>query len=417
MDIKKVKYWKHSSNTRFVLVEDKNSPLISIDIWCKAGISFEQKEKEGIAHFLEHMIFKGSNKLKPGEFDYKIESLCGSSNASTGYDDSHYYVLIPSDNLEESLSLLTNLVFNLEINVNEFELEKAVVIEELKQQNDQPEEALYNYFLKRVWKDHFYGKSILGREEFINEIKVLDLIKFYNERYIPDNICIALVGNLPKNIFSILENCQIKYKNDNKEINKYEKFSNYSIRSGREKVSFEKLELSRLIMAWKVPSLKDQKSIIGLEILTSLLVDGRNSKLIKPLKEEQNLVESIYADINTGEFGSLMIIEACCSKQNLEIVEAKINNVLKELIKFENYSIDELSKAIRIVKSNYYFNLETAAQLSSYFGNHLLWERKYPIRDLEINLEYWCSKGKFKTIINFLNKNKYTLIANGKNSE
>ena len=163
MYIKKVKYWNHSNKTKFVLVEDKNSPLISIDIWCKAGISFERKDNEGVAHFLEHMIFKGSNKLDPGEFDYKIESLGGSSNASTGYDDSHYYVLIPPENFEESFLLLTNLVLNPDININEFELEQNVVIEEIKQQNDQPEELLYNYFLIRLWKNHFYGKSILGR--------------------------------------------------------------------------------------------------------------------------------------------------------------------------------------------------------------------------------------------------------------
>ena len=414
MDIKEVKYWKHSSNTNFVLVEDKTSPLISIDIWCKAGISFERENKEGVAHFLEHMIFKGGKNLKPGEFDLKIESLGGSSNASTGYDDAHYYVLIPPDNFEESISLLTNLVLNPEINIEQFELEKSVVIEEIRQQNDQPEEVLYNYFLKRVWLDHFYSKPILGCEDSVNEIRVLDLINFHNERYISENICIALAGKLPQNIFRILENCQIKYHENNIELKTIKQHPNYSINSSREKVYFEKLEMSRIIMAWKVPNSNDQKSIIGLEILASLLVDGRNSKLGKPLKEEQNIVESIYVDLNTGEFGSLLILEACCSNINSRLVETIINKVLNKLILSENYTNKEMKIAQRIVKSNYLFNLETATQKSSFFGNHFLWGRRDPIKDLDNYLEYWNKRENFKNIINILDHKKYTLLAQRK---
>ena len=91
-------------------MENKELPLVSIDFWLKAGCVFEESDKNGSAHFLEHMIFKGNKKILPGEFDHKIESLGGMSNASTGYDDAHYYVLIPENNFKESLALLTNIV-------------------------------------------------------------------------------------------------------------------------------------------------------------------------------------------------------------------------------------------------------------------------------------------------------------------
>jgi len=87
----------------------------------------------------------------PGEFDLKIESLGGLSNASTGYDDVHYHVLVPPNNFKESLALLTNIVVSPDLNPDEFIKEKGVVNDEIKQQNDQPEERLFNYFLKRVW--------------------------------------------------------------------------------------------------------------------------------------------------------------------------------------------------------------------------------------------------------------------------
>jgi len=148
MNVGDVNYYTHSSKTRCVFVDNKELPLISIDIWCKAGSSFEDVNKNGTAHFLEHMIFKGSNKIMPGEFDHKIESLGGLSNASTGYDDVHYHVLVPPDNFRESLALLTNIVVSPNFNNDEFIKEKGVVIDEIKQQNDQPEERLFNYDMK-----------------------------------------------------------------------------------------------------------------------------------------------------------------------------------------------------------------------------------------------------------------------------
>ena len=171
MNVGDIHYYTHSSKTKCVFVDNKELPLISIDIWCKAGSSFEEVDKNGTAHFLEHMIFKGSNKIMPGEFDYKIESLGGLSNASTGYDDVHYHVLVPPTNFKESLALLTNIVFSPDFNPDEFTKEKGVVIDEIKQQNDQPEERLFNYFLKRVWLSPNYANSILGTENSIKKIR------------------------------------------------------------------------------------------------------------------------------------------------------------------------------------------------------------------------------------------------------
>ena len=163
MKVGEINYFNYSNKPKCVFVENKDLPLICIDFWFKAGSAFEESDKNGTAHFLEHMIFKGSNKLMPGEFDHKIESLGGISNASTGYDDAHYYVLIPNNNFKESLALLTNIVLSPNINNEEFNKEKNVVIDEIKQQNDQPDEKLYNYFLKRVWMDNYYSSILCSK--------------------------------------------------------------------------------------------------------------------------------------------------------------------------------------------------------------------------------------------------------------
>ena len=411
MKVGDVNYYTHSSKTRCVFVDNKELPLISIDIWCKAGSSFEDVDKNGTAHFLEHMIFKGSNKIMPGEFDHKIESLGGLSNASTGYDDVHYHVLVPPSNFKESLALLTNIVVAPDFNPDEFIKEKGVVIDEIKQQNDQPEERLFNYFLKRVWLSPNYANSILGTENSIKNLEINDLVKFHSKHYTAEKICIAIAGNLSEEIYKIFEKSDLSGIKESPNLINLKNKPSLKIRNGRESVKFDNLEFSRIFMAWFIPNLNDQKNIIGLEILASILSVGRNSRLVKILKEDSNLVESVYVDVNAGELGGLFIMEASCESKDIDLVEKQINKTIDEISNCKVLALDEIKKAINIVKSNYIFNLETSTQLSSFFGNELLWGRKSSINNLESHLKYWNDLDNFKEITEYIRGEKFTLVA------
>ena len=411
MNVGDVNYYTHSSKTRCVFVDNKELPLISIDIWCKAGSSFEDVDKNGTAHFLEHMIFKGSNKIMPGEFDHKIESLGGLSNASTGYDDVHYHVLVPPSNFKESLALLTNIVVAPDFNPDEFIKEKGVVIDEIKQQNDQPEERLFNYFLKRVWLSPNYANSILGTEHSIKNLEINDLVKFHSKHYTTEKICIAIAGNLSEEIYKIFEKSDLSGIKESPNLINLKNKPSLKIRNGRESVKFDNLEFSRIFMAWFIPNLNDQKNIIGLEILASILSVGRNSRLVKILKEDSNLVESVYVDVNAGELGGLFIMEASCESKDIDLVEKQINKTIDEISNCKVLALDEIKKAINIVKSNYIFNLETSTQLSSFFGNELLWGRKSSINNLESHLKYWNDLDNFKEITEYIRGDKFTLVA------
>ena len=413
MDLANVKYWEHPSKTNCVFVEEYDSPLISIDFWFKAGISFEEKEKVGLAHFLEHMIFKGSKLLKSGEFDLRIEALGGFSNASTGYDDVHYYVDIPPSNLEEALYLLTNLVLFPNLNENEFEIEKKVIIEEILQSQDQKDELIFNFFLKSIWIDHPYARTILGKVENIHNIELIDLHNFHEKYYNAINSSISVAGKLPKNYLEIFRNCDLHESSkaliDSKQI----AIDHKLVRKGKEIAYFEDIQFSRIFMAWQIPCTKDQKYILGYEIISSILTDGRNSILNRTLKEDKQIVESIYSGIQLGEFGSLFIIETSFKKENQKKVENMINNLLQKLLTNSNLE-NKIKKAIRIVKSNYIFNLETSSQLSNFYGNHLLWGRVNPQIDLINNFKYWESSENLKKLIKFLTEEKFTFVAHNK---
>ncbi len=413
MDLGKINYWKHPSKTNCVFVDKRELSLISIDIWCKAGMIFEERNKDGTAHFLEHMLFKGNKLLNSGDFDLRIESLGGSSNASTGYDDVHYYVEIPPNSFGEALILLKDLVFSPDFDNNEFNLEKKVIIEEILQNHDHKDERIFNYFLSRVWLESKYGKSILGKEENIENLKLIDLKNFHTKQYLPKNSCIAIAGKLPNDYLEILNNCKIKNTERNFD-NREESLNIYnSIRKGKEIIFIKDIEFSRILIAWLIPNNREQKYILGFEILSSILSEGRNSILNRILKEDKQLVESVDSGLHAGELGSLFIVEATCKIENIERVEILINNLIENLLKTNNF-INKIKKAIRIVKSNYLFNLETASQISYFFGSNLLWGRINPQHNLFKNLMYWENPENFKEIFTFLSKNKFTLIAQNK---
>jgi len=187
-----------------------------------------------------------------------------------------------------------------------------------------------------------------------------------------------------------------------------------SIRKGTEITNIDKIQFSRIFNAWKLEDTYDQKIILGYEILVSILADGRNSKLLRPLKEENNLVESIYAYINSGEFGSLLVIETCCIKDNIDLVNSIIKDIINDILNSKDNFEQEILKAIRIIKSNYFFNLETSSQLTSYFGNNLLWGRINPHSKLEEDLNYWKISDNFKNVLECLKEENFNFIVKNK---
>ena len=144
----KVRHWSLANGATCVVADIEESTLTCIDFWCKAGSLYEMSDEEGMAHFLEHMIFKGSKNLKEGEFDLRIESLGGSSNAATGLDDVHYHVQVPPEKVEQGLNLILELLLFPKIDKDAFEIEKEVVLEEIAQYKEQPEEIIYMKLLK-----------------------------------------------------------------------------------------------------------------------------------------------------------------------------------------------------------------------------------------------------------------------------
>ena len=405
----KINHWLLPNGATCVVAEVKDSTLTCIDFWCRGGSNCEKKDEEGISHFLEHMIFKGSKTLKEGEFDFKIESLGGSSNAATGLDDVHYHVLIPPENLEEALDLLLELVLFPEIEENAFVLEKEVVLEEIAQNIDHPDEIIYMRLLKECCSPHRYSRPILGDKKTIENLKPKQMKLFHKNHYVGENCTLCIAGDLPKKIKSIVNRSKLKLLKTRTKILNIK--NEIKFNKGFQREFIPRLEGGRILKAWKLPPANEQRLIIGAEIAATILCDGRSSIIVKKLREEKRIIESIDIDLQILEEGGLILLDVCCTLDNLEIAEKEINIILKESIK-KLFTDKEVNRAKKLVTNNIYFGFELSSQISSSLGSHYLWGRDQSIGRSIKEISYWTSQSLNKKVFPLLNpENSYTLIA------
>ncbi len=392
-----------------------DAPLTCLDIWCRAGSSSEKPGEEGLAHFLEHMVFKGSENLLEGEFDRQIEALGGSSNAATGFDDVHYHILVPPNVALPGLELLLNLVLSPSIHHDAFCIEREVVLEEIAQYKDQPDEQVFQKLLESCLAPHAYGRPILGLEESLKKSEPKNLKDFHQRLYKPENICLSIAGQIPKGIENFLSNSYLAELKNITGVNSPDSTSQTLIfNKGRMEIQIPRLEASRLLMAWQIGPAKNQLLTMGADIATSLLAEGRRSRMVSKLRENLQIVESIDMDITVLEQGGLVLLEACCHESNLDLVEKEIHKELSKSMK-TNFNKHELDRACQLVKNGLYFSLETTSQVAGLAGNQTLWNRNQSLLKPLKYINYWTESQLKLDIFDLLQPEEgFTLIARPK---
>ena len=408
----KVEEWVLKNGANCVLAPIEGAPLTSIDFWCKAGSYYEKPGEEGLAHFLEHMVFKGSEKLQEGEFDLMIEELGGSSNAATGLDDVHYHVLVPPNEVSKAIELLLNLVLKPSIKRNAYSKEREVVLEEIAQSNDQPEESFLQTLLENCWQDHPYGRPILGTSESLKCTSPKSMKDFHKRLYVPKNMALAIAGEIPKNIKKVINNSDLgrltQAEDDGESLMFTKKLNFYK---GYKEIKLRRLESSRLAMAWPLAKANNVSEIIGADMATTLLAEGRRSRLINKLREELKIVESIDMYMTVLEEGGLIVLEASCLEKNLEKVEVEINKLLKESIEALP-SKKEIDRSRKLVENSLYFSLEVPSQISSLLGSQTLWGRNYSLLEPLTFIKEWDEEHiQSRMLRNLQPEESFTLIA------
>src|SRR5881628_448088 len=177
-----------------IVQEHRASDVVAVQLWMRMGGRDEAPDELGLAHYIEHMIFKGTRTRPPGSIDRMIEGFGGTSNAFTSYDTTHYDFVVPARHLRATVELLADLAVNASFPPEEIESEKKVVFEEMNLVEDDPDKFLLRRLYEVAYAPHPYGRALLGRREFIQKLDRDQLRQFYRKHFVPKNMVLVVVG-------------------------------------------------------------------------------------------------------------------------------------------------------------------------------------------------------------------------------
>ncbi|MEM9771940.1 MAG: pitrilysin family protein [Cyanobacteria bacterium P01_D01_bin.73] len=345
-----------------------DSAVVTMDVWVKAGSRVEPEPWAGMAHFLEHMIFKGTENLAPGVFDQVVEGVGGSTNAATSYDYAHYYVTVAADQGRTALAPLADLLVGAAIPDEEFSRERSVVLEEIRQAADNPDWLGYEALLAMVYPDHPYGRPILGTPETLMGRSPKEMRQFHRCHYQPKNMTVAIAGQVDRDTaMEWVEEMFGRFPYPESCLTKVTAIAPTLPRGDRQHMKLPYLEQARLMMGWRCPGWAEQETTHGLDMLAVILGTGRMSRLVRELREERQWVYDIACECDVQTDSTLFSITAWLDMDQVERVEAFIKEQLQAL---GDRPVEqaELDRAKRLLINDHQFSGETPSQLAALYG-------------------------------------------------
>ncbi|MBR6301625.1 insulinase family protein [bacterium] len=384
---KDVEIYERENGHRVVLAH-KPGDMVNVSSWVKTGSINEDDTNNGISHFLEHLMFKGTKTFKVGEFDRMLEAKGAIVNAATWKDYTFYYVTLPKgvDNKDFKLAvelhsdMMMNPVFPSEelgapFDINDTTVtdkrERHVVIEEIRMRKDQPWTKVYNQCNYNMYTSHPYKRDVIGTPEIISQVTREDIDNYYRKFYTPKNMTTIVVGdfNHEEVLNTICEkfNFPDRIEGENR-INKQDS----PVSQTKYVESSANVQTSYLMFGWLGPLAKDLKASICLDLISMIFGDGTSSRLQQNLIEK--LPEKIFNYISSEHYqfkdGNNFFIQA---NYNPEFKEKAIELVKGELAKLLTNRIteEELSKAKKRTKSRFAYSAETVSEIGETIGYYM----------------------------------------------
>jgi predicted Zn-dependent peptidase len=364
------------SNGLILLTEEMTHlRSISIGIWMKSGSRDESPEVNGISHFVEHMVFKGTTSRSAQQIARQVDSIGGNMDAFTGKEVICFNIKVLDEHLPMAVDILSDLVLNPVFDPKDIAREKGVILEEIKMDEDNPDYLIHEIFTQNFWKDHPLGKPILGTKETVRSFEQEKVLDYYHQRFVPNNIIISAAGNLSHQRFVNL----IK-----------EKFAELKrIANGFHQpapavtpriVTRNKKSLEQVQLCIGVPShpISHEKRYVSY-VLNTVLGGGMSSRLFQKIREEQGLVYSIYSDLNPYRDTGCLMVNAGTS---LESTPKVVDSVLAEFRELKNTPIpdEELRRAKDQLKGSLMLGLESStSRMSNLARQEMYFERFFTL--------------------------------------
>lgn len=319
-----------------IIAEQMPIDVVTLDVWARVGSAMESDDINGMAHFLEHMVFKGTERLTAGEFERRVEERGATMNASTSQDYTHFYITTAPKDFAELAPLQLDLVFNPTIPEADFEPERQVVLEEILRAEDSPQRRSYRHLIENCFERLPYRRQVLGPATVIEQVTPQQMRTFHAQWYRPQNLTIVAVGNLSvETMVNIISSALPAH---------FETLTSapvlpptavlpepYFQEVARHAFTDPTAQQARLMLSWRVPGLQHIDETYTLDVLASILSQGRTSRLVQDLREQRALVTSISASNADYWAQGVFTISARLQPENLAEVEAAILDHLERL--------------------------------------------------------------------------------------
>jgi zinc protease len=358
------------NNGLTIIAEQIPVEAVNLNIWFNVGSAIESDDINGMAHFLEHMIFKGTKKLKVGEFERFLETRGALTNAATSHEYTHYYFTSAPQDFSDILPLQLDLVCNPLIPEEEFERERMVVLEEIRRANDNPGRRLSQKMMDIAFPHLPYSRPILGSDEIINNLTAKQMQSFHGHFYQPCAMTVVAVGNLPVEDLTqqIIDNLNF----DSPSLDNSSFLKSYPIGCPFSEIIDHEyvdnsLQQSRLILMWAVPGFMDSEDSMILDVLAVILGRGKLSRLFRDLRENRHLVHRISASNMTYKMHGVFSISAQLQQDDLETVQTAILDHLQQ-IQTQGVTQKELDRVCQNVANQFIFQSEKPSDRTNLYG-------------------------------------------------
>ena len=347
---------------------------VSLGVWADVGSRDETQTQSGISHFLEHMVFKGTTKRSVRDIAQSLESLGGYLNAFTTKEQTCFYARVLDANVTEAMDVLADLVQNATFRKAELEKEKLVVIEELRNAEDDPEDIIHDYFEKSLFPNHSLGNPIIGTEENLRRFQREDLQTHVSTHYLPPRIVVAAAGNVDhRSLVRLVEKLFKKVRLGTSPSRRLPGPQRVAT-PGRKEYP-RPINQAHVCLGTVGYSIK-HKDRYPLLVLNALLGEGMSSRLYQTIREKFGFAYSVYSFVNllsdTGLFGAYVGTD----KKN---IENALGLVHKELHKLKTKAVSnaELKRTKSQIKGTMMLGLENMSSRMMRLGSSELYFGDY----------------------------------------
>ena len=359
-----VSTYKLDNGQTIVIEQVKNNPIVTIDTWIKTGSINENDSNSGISHFLEHLFFKGTENHPTGDFDHILESKGATTNAATSKDFTHYYITISSKYFKEALELHADMLLHPQIPRKEMEKERKVVLEEIAKDANSPSNICYENLNSLLYTTHPYKRKVIGSAKVIENVSRETILDYYKKYYTPSNMTTIIIGDVnPEETIKIIkDNFNTPYKKPI--VNKYKKEKLLS--SQKRNIAYMPTQAGYMMIGFRSADITSNDTY-ALDVLATILGDGKSSKLYQVIKEQKQLVNSISAYNATMKDDGMFVINSTFTPQNTQKVESAIFTEINKIKEF-GVSDTDLKIAKKIIETDTYYSRESVSNIAKELG-------------------------------------------------